>query len=352
MTKALKILLLRPIDQVSRYILDVVTVIKPEIPRDESVRLETLRNLKILDTRPEERFDRVTRLAKRLFGVKFALVTLVDTDRQWFKSSQGLDVLETPRDISFCGHAILGREVLVVRDTHIDERFSDNPLVQAYPGIRFYAGCPLAAPNGQNVGTLCLIDDTTREMSDEDLQLLKELGQMVEEEFAVAEIVNCDTVTGISNRDGFIEIGRHLLGVCERNNLPITLVQFTLPNLTLIRRATGDAGADRAVVELAELLMTNIRSSDVIGRSSDDEFLMLITGADEDCVADARQRIMDLLDKRNQSADATYELEVTAYSLRYQPDAHINLEGLIDALLNGEDQSTESTGRWNLAQVG
>lgn len=327
-------------------------MIKPGKPADESVRLETLRNLKLLDTKPEERFDRVTRLAKRLFGVRFALVTLVDADRQWFKSCQGLDVPETPRDISFCGHAILQKEILVVKDTHIDERFSDNPLVQAYPDIRFYAGCPIAAPNGQNVGTLCIIDDKARQLSDEDLQLLKELAQMVEEEFAFAEIVNCDPVTGVSNRDGFIDIGCHLLALCERNNLPVTLMQFELPNLKLIRRAMDDSGADRAVVELAELLMMNIRTSDVIGRFSDDAFLALLTGTDDKNVAVARQRIMDLLDKRNQSADATYELEVSAHSLKYRPEAHNNLEGLIDALLNGDDESTESTGQWKLAQVG
>lgn len=327
-------------------------MIKPDIPADESVRLETLRNLKILDTRPEERFDRVTRLAKRVFNARYALVTLIDANRQWFKSCQGLDVAETPRDISFCGHTILRNEVLIVKDMHIDERFSDNPLVQANPDIRFYAGCPLAAPNGQNVGTLCIIDDKVRDMSDEDLQLLRELGQMVEEEFAVAEIVHCDPVTGLSNRDGFIDIGRHLLALCERNELPVTLMQFKLPNLDLIRAAMGEAGADRAVVEFAELLMTNIRISDIVGRYSNDEFLALLTGADDANVAVARQRIMDLLDKRNQSANATYELEVTAHSLKYRPATHKKLEGLIDALVDGDDELAESTGQWRLAQVG
>lgn len=327
-------------------------MIKPEIPDDESVRIETLRNLKILDTKPEERFDRVTRLAKRLFDARFALVTLIDANRQWFKSCQGLDVSETPRDISFCGHTILSDEILVVKDMHIDERFSDNPLVQANPDIRFYAGCPLAAPNGQKVGTLCIIDDKVRDMSVEDLDLLRELAQMVEEEFAVAEIVHCDPVTGVSNLDGFHDIGRHLLALCEHNDLPVTLMQFRLPNFDLIRQAMGDSGADRAVVELAELLMTNIRSSDVIGRYSEDGFLALLTGADETNVAVARQRIMDLLDKRNQSANATYELEVTAHSLKYRPDVHQNLQGMIDALVNGDDEWTESTGQWRLAQVG
>lgn len=130
----------------------------PAKPADEPARLDALRALNILDTSPEERFDRLTRLAKRLFDVPIALVSLVDVDRQWFKSCVGLDASETPRDISFCGHAIVGDEILMIRDTLVDERFHDNPLVTGAPHIRFYAGCPLRVPNGSKIGTLCLID--------------------------------------------------------------------------------------------------------------------------------------------------------------------------------------------------
>jgi len=112
-------------------------------PSSESSRIATLRLLNILDTEPEERFDRLTRLAKRLFSVPIATVTLVDSNRQWFKSSVGLAVCETSRDISFCGHAILGDDILLVPDARDDKRFFDNPLVLGDPNIRFYAGCPL-----------------------------------------------------------------------------------------------------------------------------------------------------------------------------------------------------------------
>src|ERR1700752_1549332 len=116
-------------------------MLTPALPADENTRLDTLRALNILDTSPEERFDRLTRLAKRLFGVPIALVNLVDADRQWFKSCVGLSATETPRDISFCGHAILGDDILLVPDAGVDERFHDNPLVTGDPNIRFYAGC-------------------------------------------------------------------------------------------------------------------------------------------------------------------------------------------------------------------
>jgi GAF domain-containing protein len=115
-------------------------MLTPPTPSDETRRLQTLRSLKLLDTLPEERFDRVTRLAKQVFSTPIALVSLVDADRQWFKSRQGLDATETPRDISFCGHAILDDDITIVMDARKDQRFCDNPLVCGDPDIRFYAG--------------------------------------------------------------------------------------------------------------------------------------------------------------------------------------------------------------------
>ena len=151
---------------------------EPAKPIDETARLMSLHSLRVLDTPSEGRYDRLTRMAQRLFGVKIALVSLVDTNRQWFKSKQGLDACETSRAISFCGHAILSRETLVINDASKDPRFADNPLVTGDPHIRFYAGCPIRDPNGFNVGTLCLIDPEPREMSADDLDALSE--QLVE----------------------------------------------------------------------------------------------------------------------------------------------------------------------------
>ena len=130
---------------------------KPQLPSDETQRLRALQRLKILDTDIEERFDRITRLACRMFNVPIALVSLVDQDRQWFKSRQGLDACQTGRDISFCGHAILHDGPLVVLDATQDPRFDDNPLVVGAPFIRFYAGHPIHSPDGSRIGTICII---------------------------------------------------------------------------------------------------------------------------------------------------------------------------------------------------
>ena len=151
----------------------------PAQPDNEALRIDTLRRFLILDTPAEERFDKLTRTAASFFNVQIAVVSLVDVNRQWFKSACGLDASETPRDISFCGHAILQNDVMVVEDALLDERFSDNPLVVGEPKIRFYAGAPLTAQNGCNVGTLCLIDGQPRQMSDKDIAMLADMAKVV-----------------------------------------------------------------------------------------------------------------------------------------------------------------------------
>ena len=157
---------------------------KPKVPENEAARLKTLQSLNILDTHADDRFDRLARMAKRLFDVPIALVSLADANRQWFKSCIGLDVYETPRDISFCGHAILSDNIFIIPDTLEDKRFADNPLVTNAPNIRFYTGCPLKAPNGLKVGTLCIIDHAPRHFSEDDLMALADLANMVERELA------------------------------------------------------------------------------------------------------------------------------------------------------------------------
>ncbi|MBL0211156.1 MAG: response regulator [Holophagaceae bacterium] len=160
----------------------------PATPFDEARRLQALRSLAPADTEPEERFDRITRTAARLFGVPIALVTLVDDGRLWFKSNHGLEAREISRDISFCGHAILGTETLVVPDALKDPRFADNPLVLGPPHIRFYAGFPLAGPGGQNLGTLCLISPEPRGFAETDRQQLRDLAAWAELELNQASL--------------------------------------------------------------------------------------------------------------------------------------------------------------------
>jgi ribonuclease BN (tRNA processing enzyme)/DNA-binding response OmpR family regulator len=155
---------------------------RAELAPNEEQRLANLRKLDILDTPPEERFDRLTRLAAAVFEVPIALITLVDRDRQWFKSHYGLELQETHRDLSFCAHAILGDDVIVVQDTQLDSRFADNPAVTSEPHVRFYAGFPIRDAADLCLGTLCLIDRRPRDLDPAKLGLLRDLGRLVRRE--------------------------------------------------------------------------------------------------------------------------------------------------------------------------
>jgi len=157
-------------------------MLEPAIPIDESLRLKTLQGLNILDTPTEERFDRLTRIAQRIFNTPIVIINLVDADRQWFKSCLGIEAGELPRSISFCGHAMLDESAFIVPDAKLDKRFTDNPLVSGPPNIRFYAGHPLKATNGQPVGTLCVFDQRPREFDADDICSLSVLTALVEKE--------------------------------------------------------------------------------------------------------------------------------------------------------------------------
>ncbi|MDO6441802.1 GGDEF and EAL domain-containing protein [Marinobacter sp. 2_MG-2023] len=148
----------------------------------EKKRLAALTRLGLLDTPPEERFERLTRIARQHYNVKIALFSVLDHDRQWFKSRQGLDVTETPRSVAFCAHAIRQDQIFVVEDASNDPRFRNNPLVLDSPDIRFYAGMPIREPGGFKIGTLCIIDDKPRRFTEKDLEVLRTLATIVEDE--------------------------------------------------------------------------------------------------------------------------------------------------------------------------
>lgn len=156
-------------------------------PDNEAARLAALYELLILDTPPEERFDKIAQFAASEFDMPIVLITLLDTERQWFKAKVGTEVCETGRDISFCSHAILRDDIMVVEDALQDPRFADNPLVTGAPHIRFYAGAPLTLASGMRLGTLCLIDRRPRTLDALDLGILGTLRDLAVMELARTE---------------------------------------------------------------------------------------------------------------------------------------------------------------------
>ena len=163
---------------------------KSSLPEFEDERIAALKEFEILDTPPDEKFDRITKIAQILFDVPIALVSLVDVNRQWFKSCVGLSVRETPRSMSFCSHAILEEDVMAIEDAKNDKRFADNPLVTGEPYIRFYAGKPIRGPTNQLLGTLCIIDKVPRKLSRGDRALLIDLANWVESEIKTMALNN------------------------------------------------------------------------------------------------------------------------------------------------------------------
>lgn len=303
----------------------------PAKPINEPQRLDTLRALNVLDSAPEERFDRLTRLAKRLFGVPIALVSLVDADRQWFKSCMGLDATETSRDVSFCGHAILEDDVLVVSDTLADVRFHDNPLVTGAPGIRFYAGCPLTVLNGSKLGTLCLIDVNPREMPEEDLELLRDLARMAEQELSAVQLATTDELTKISNRRGFETLAAHALNMCLRLERPATALFFDLNGFKAVNDTFGHAEGDRALVTFSEVLIQSIRASDVVGRLGGDEFVVLLTSATIDETEMILSRLQEDLTKKNQEAKRGYDIQFSVGTIEFDLVTHKDIHGVLAA---------------------
>ena len=277
------------------------------IPAFESQRIRSLQALDVLDTPAEDRFDRITRMAKALFDVPIALVSIVDEDRQWFKSKQGLTVCSTDRAISFCGHAIVKDDVFWIEDASLDPRFHDNPLVEGEPHIRFYGGYPLASRFGHQVGTLCVIDTKPRPRTVREVGLLEDLGRMVESELNAWQLgasplempranqpvrrERLDPVTGCWESGAMRELLGHALELCEQTeqDATVTLCEVTGPALLDDRWKQGFG--DQLMAEMAQLLRIESGTYDPIGRIGSETFLILWIGCDESRAVDRVERL-------------------------------------------------------------
>ncbi len=304
-------------------------MMEPAQARDERRRLATLRALDLLDTEAEERFDRVTRLAKRMFGVEIALVSLVDEDRQWFKSKQGLCATQTPRNISFCGHAILGTDVLVIEDAASDVRFHDNPLVVEEPSIRFYAGAPLRAPNGSMLGTLCIIDPAPKRFTEDDARDLADLAGMVEREIAAVQLATIDELTGLTNRRGFNVIAQHVTALCRRMGKRCSLMYFDLNGFKGINDNLGHVVGDHALSGFSELLLHTFRDSDVIARLGGDEFCVLMSGSAINDAQPPLDRLAKAVADYNANPEVPYDLDYSVGMVDYDPQRDASLESVM-----------------------
>ncbi|KZN13082.1 sensor domain-containing diguanylate cyclase [Marinomonas sp. TW1] len=307
----------------------------PDLPEDETLRLSNLRSLGILDTDAEERFDRVTRLAQRMFDVPIALVSLVDESRQWLKSCLGLEIREASRDISFCGHAILGSEPFIIPDASLDPRFADNPLVTGPPNIRFYAGVPLAYGDGTKMGTLCIIDQRPHDLSGQDLEALVDLAKMAEYELLATHIASVDELTQLLNRRGFIRQAQHQLTIPYALTETFSLVYMDLNLFKPINDRFGHDEGDRALRQFAALMQENFRSADILCRLGGDEFVVFMPGIDLKTAKQVIARFKRTVEQYNQASLHKYDL---LYSAGFAVTDSAERKS-IDTLLKEADQS-------------
>jgi diguanylate cyclase (GGDEF)-like protein len=226
-----------------------------------------------------------------------AMVSLVDRDRQWFKSRQGVATQETPRDISFCTHTIRTDEPLVVQDALADPRFSDSPLVTGEPHIRSYIGVPLRTPSGHNIGSLCVMDVRPREVSKEQLDLLQDLAHLVVGELELRQLAFVDCLTGAMTRRAFLAEAGKEVRRAKRHRRTLACVMFDLDHFKSINDTHGHTAGDQVLARVIALCRTELRSSDHIGRLGGEEFALLLheTGVEAVQVAEGlREKICSL----------------------------------------------------------
>lgn len=293
------------------------------IPKNDGQRLETLYRYNILDTDAEEVFDRITLMARSLFDTKIALISLVDRDRQWFKSHIGLDVKETPRDQAFCGHAILQNEPLIVEDASTDQRFSDNPLVITEPFIRFYAGAQLVSKDGHTLGTLCLIDDKPRQLRENDNRLLKELAKLAMNEIELKIFqLHDEKREKYQNRDEFSNaynqktFKRLLEAECSRTRTHLAKLSLAVINLDCLgpfAESRGECAVNQVAISFSNCCKSVTRRHDLFARLGPKKFALLMPKTSSESAEVVVRRIMsraNIFRPQINGAEISYDVSI------------------------------------------
>ncbi|EQB18553.1 GGDEF domain-containing protein [Novosphingobium lindaniclasticum] len=269
------------------------TMLPQTILDDEQGRLAALHDLDVLDSEPEDAFEHVVSLVRAVLNVPMAAVTLIDADRQWFKARSGIGVAETPRNVSFCTHAIQQTAPFLISDARLDARFADNPFVTDDPNVRSYAGIPLLTPEGYNVGVLCAIDDKVRDFNEAEVALLGNFARIVMNELELRRIAERDQLTGALTRRGFLDKARQEMDRFRRYGRPSCLVLIDLDHFKQVNDAHGHPAGDAVLREMAATVVGATRPVDSLGRLGGEEFAVLLpeTEAAEALVAVERFRV-------------------------------------------------------------
>jgi diguanylate cyclase (GGDEF)-like protein len=242
----------------------------------EEQRLAALYDYDVLDTEPEETFDRITRLVRLATGSSMARVSFVDQDREWFKSRNGSEAKEGCRSHSFCTHTIESDGPLVVPDTLTDPRFADHPLVACKDGVRFYVGVPLKTPSGFNIGSLCALDTVPREITREQVEAMSDLGRLVVEALELRKLAMTDSLTGaLTRRALFLEAEKEIV-IARRLGRQLGCIMFDLDHFRSINEKFGHPTGDYILRKVAARCRGELRTTDRLARVGGEEFAIML----------------------------------------------------------------------------
>ena len=305
----------------------------------EAARQFALERYDILDSADEYCVDHITNAAKLALNVPSAAISLIDGNRQWFKSRISLDVSETPRDIAFCDHTIRQDGPFIVENASLDVRFCNSPFVRGYPFFMSYIGVPLVTPDGHRIGSLCGMDIVPRKFKSSKMEVLGELAELVIHELELRQQAHKDRLTGALTRSGFSVEVRKAISLYDRQKIISTLILFDIDLYKMVDRRSGCSSGNSLLASLIKLLIKRLRPSDCVGRIGGTQFAVLLTGSDID---EARAGTQDVLNMMRQ-ADAGVIVDISFSQI--SPAIGICEDWLVQA--NIELQALKEAGRNN-----
>ncbi|MFQ3230534.1 diguanylate cyclase [Reinekea sp.] len=296
----------------------------------EQQRLKAVNSLKFGNAEVQERLDRITRIAKRMFAVAMADFSLITETDQQVVSVSGSIQTKTPRDISFSEFALYKHEVFYVADTQKDDRFADFPQVISQPKIRFFATCPVHTKNGQRVGALTIADSSPRTFSAHDQSVLKDLAEMFENELSFASLATIDRSTKMVMNQGFFALAEQSLKVCERNKTPAVAIVFDIISKPMGSEADFNRVKEKNIKVFADQLRRLFRKSDVVGRLGGDEFTALLLNARTEQVSGMVRTLQTSIDLYNQENDSQSPIQFTHAIAEFDPENPTRSDALVE----------------------
>ena len=282
------------------------------IPADEEQRLRELERSGLLNSPSDQHFERILELARCLFDVPVAVITLAESQRQRFFAKQGTTVQDMPRETALCSHVIAGSEVMVVPDARADARFCNNPLVLEGPQIRFYAGAPLVSGEGHNIGTLCVFSPTPGQASPEQIRQLQLLAELVMREVELRQQAQRCPITGCTNRSSFFAVAHQEFAHALERRQPLALLCFDIDNLRQVNSRWGHSAGDQVLRDCARIAASLLGANDYLGRLGDGEFGVLMVNSEPEramAVAEAIRQAVSTMAGIHSHSD--YQLHIS-----------------------------------------